>query len=212
MSAQYLQIDCGNPDKAGIEVIAARVASGCVIVYPTDTIYGIGCDALNSAAVGKVNSIKRRSSGQPLLVLIPGVEWVYRLVADVPSCFERVMEKFWPGPLTLILRASENAPRWVMGGGSTIGIRWARSPFLQALLKEVGGPIVSTSANVSGGEPLREPKKERGELLQRVDMIIDGGLLVGQESTVLDLSGDSPKLLREGATTRTELESVLGRF
>jgi len=212
VSPQYLQIDCNSPDKACVEAIAAEVSSGGVIVYPTDTIYGIGCDAFNSAAVDKVNSIKRRGSGQPLLVLIPGVDWVQRLAAEIPPCCEPLMRRFWPGPLTLILRASEFAPRWVMGNSSSIGIRWAKNPFLQALLDEVGGPIVSTSANVSGGAPLLEPKKGHQELLQQVDMVVDGGPLAGKESTVLDLSGDLPKLLREGQTTRSNLESVLGRF
>lgn len=212
MSPQYLQIDCSNPDKAGVEAIATEISSGGVLVYPTDTIYGIGCDAFNSVAVKKVNFIKGRVSSQPLLVLVPGMDWVRRLVAEIPPCGEKVMERFWPGPLTLILRASGYAPRWVMGSGSSIGIRWAKNAFLQALLDEVGSPIVSTSANVSGGEPLRGPGDECQELLQQVDMIVDGGLLAGQESTVLDLSGDLPKLLREGATTRANLESVFGRF
>jgi L-threonylcarbamoyladenylate synthase len=210
MPPQNLQIDCRNPDKTSVATIAALVASGGVIVYPTDTIYGIGCDAFNPVSVQRVNSIKKRSAGQPLLILIPGLEWAHRLAMEIPPRFDRVVEKFWPGPLTLILRASGYAPRGAMAGGSTIGIRWAQNPFLQALMDEVGSPIVSTSANFSGGEPIREPNKGCGELLQHVDMIVDGGPLEGKESTVIDLSSDPPKVLREGSTTSASLQSVLG--
>jgi L-threonylcarbamoyladenylate synthase len=210
MAARYLQIDCIQPDTESIRAIAGMVASGGIVVYPTDTIYGIGCDAANAPAVEKVNRLKLRAPGRPLLVLIPGLDWITRWADEIPAACRKIISSCWPGPLTLILKASVLAPRGVLGDGRTIGLRWPDHPFLQALLDEVGTPIVSTSANISGSEPLLRPEDEHRDWLQNADMVVDGGPLTGKESTVLDFSGKLPKLLREGATSRAALEAILG--
>ena len=212
MPPGYLQIDCAHPDQESVRAIAATLASGGIAVYPTDTIYGIGCDAGNADAVERVNLLKLRAPGRPLLVLVPGPDWITNWAAEFPPGCRRIMSACWPGPLTLILKASPRAPRGILGDGHTIGLRWADHPFLQALLDAVGAPIVSTSANLSGCEPLRRPGDECHSWLRDVDMVVDGGPLEGKESTLLDFSGKQPKLLREGAISRSSLEAILGPF
>ena len=210
MPTRYLQIDCSRPDRESIRTITELVASGGIMVYPTDTIYGLGCDAANASAVEKVNRLKMRVPGRPLLVLIPGLDWVTRWADEIPPACRKIISSCWPGPLTMILKASVQAPRELSGDGHTIGLRWADHPFLQAVLDELGTPLVSTSANISGSEPLRRPGDAHHDWLQNVDMVVDGGPLMGKESTVLDFSGKLPKLLREGAISRGALEANLG--
>jgi L-threonylcarbamoyladenylate synthase len=212
MPPHCLKIDCEKPDPASVLVIAEAIKKGQVLVYPTDTIYGLGCDAFNEDAVRRVNQLKSRAEGRPLLVLIPGREWLFRLATGFSAGSLKLVESFWPGPLTLIFRAPSGAPQGVLGDGDSIGIRWPRNPFIQALLDVVGGPIISTSANISGGQPLRDPGQEKNEIMDAVDLIVNGGPLAGRESTLLDISGAVPQLLREGAIPRNELQAILGRL
>lgn len=211
MPPRRIKIDCDHPDPEAVRQIAEAVRTGGVLVYPTDTIYGLGCDAFDSHAVERVNRLKARAAGRPLLILIPGRQWLFRLAAEVSGNCLRLADAFWPGPLTLVLPASSEAPAGVLGGGHGIGIRWARHSFLQALLEAVGGPIVSTSANISGERPLQHPGEEKNGVLDSVDWIVDGGVQSGRESTVLDLTGPEPRLIREGAVSRSDLQAILGR-
>jgi L-threonylcarbamoyladenylate synthase len=212
MPSRRVKIDCDHPDPEAVLQIAEAIKAGEVLVYPTDTIYGLGCDAFNSQAVARINRLKARAAGRPVLNLIPGRHWLFRLATEVSGDCLRLVDALWPGPLTLVLRASCEAPAGVLGGGSSIGIRWARHPFLQTLLEAVGGPIVSSSANISGERPLQDPGQEQCAVLSSVDWIVDGGVLSGRESSVVDLTGTEPQLIREGAVALSDLRAILGCF
>lgn len=204
-----LHVDFANPDPATLEVVAEQLKAGKIIIYPTDTIYGLGCDAFNAATVGRLNRLKTREPGNPLLILIPGLSWVSRLAAEVPDAFELVADAFWPGPLTIILKASDEIPREVCGQGDTIGLRWARSQFLDGVMSILNRPIISTSANLAGHPPLLEPAVESNPIMECADFVVDAGRLSGRASTLLDLSGAQPAILREGAISRRALKAVL---
>ena len=209
MKPPVLTIDLTAPSPGVVTRIAERLQEGSIVVYPTDTIYGVGCDALNELSVNRLKELKERDREKPLLVLIPDRSWATRLGDDLPPAFGQLAGGLWPGPLTIIVRAGKSVPETLCGAGRTIGMRWAKSLFVHSLLQAFGRPLVSTSANLSGQAPIRNPGVEKNSILDRADLVIDGGPLSGLESTVVDLSTDRPRLVREGALSRAALESAL---
>lgn len=190
--------------------IVRTLNEGGVIVYPTDTFYGLGADCFAAAAVRRIYELKKRDSSKPLLVVIADVAMAGRVASVLPPIFLELASNFWPGPLTLILKASAAVPREVLGDGDSIAVRMPDLLWLRALVRQAGYPLVATSANISGEKEISTAEEALAQFRGKVDMIVDGGRTPGvRPSTVLDLTRDKPCLVREGALPRTALEKYL---
>jgi L-threonylcarbamoyladenylate synthase len=192
---------------------AVRVLSyGGTVVYPTDTVYGIGANALEEIAVKKVFNVKQRPFAKPLPMFVRNMRWAEELVYINPAN-KRILEKIWPGKVTAVLPKRDIIPDILTAGESTVGLRICSLKFINDLLKAFGYPLVSTSANISGEEATRDPEDimavfERAAV--RPSLIIDAGVLPPSEpSTVLDLTGSEPKILRVGPSRPEELLKLL---
>jgi len=184
--------------------------AGGLVAIPTETVYGLAADAENPAAVLKIFAAKGRPSFHPLIAHIASVDALPQWAATVPDSAKRLAERFWPGPLTMILPRSERVPGVVTGDLPTVGLRVPAHPLAQSLLEEFGGGLAAPSANRFGRVSPTTAQHVREELGDRVDLILDGGpCQVGLESTIVDLSGERPVLLRPGAVTPEQLSAVL---
>jgi len=181
-------------------------------VYPSDTVYGLGAAASDSRAVARLFVVKGRSSQKAVSLLLADLEDMPPLCVEVPSVARRLAERFWPGPLTLVLRRSPNFRSEALGGGDTLALRVLNHPFLREMIRRLGEPITGTSVNRSGRPSCRSAEEAQRELGEAVDLIIDGGSSrAGPESTVVDITTESPRILRQGAIGQTEIEQVVGR-
>jgi L-threonylcarbamoyladenylate synthase len=205
MSRQVLKAD-----SRGIEKASQIILRGGVVAFPTETFYGLGADVLDLEALQKVFQIKRREENKPLLLLVADQTWLPELVKRIPPAAEQLIEKFWPGPLTLVFQASPHLPTILTANTGRIGLRISSHPVAQALVQAVGRAITATSANVAG-QPSASLASEVSQALgKRVDAILDGGKTAGGlGSTVLDVSGVLPKIIRQGTVSRTELAPFL---
>jgi L-threonylcarbamoyladenylate synthase len=208
--AGIIKIDPSNPDDDAIHTVAHEIIHGRVIVYPTDTIYGIGADACNPDAVERVFRAKKRDSGKPILALVNSLEMAARLADNISDKARALMEQLWPGPLTLVFKASPYLPRRLTGGTATIGIRYPEHRFCLEVLRVCNRPITSTSANVSGEEGLVSIREIAETFESDVDLIVDAGdLRSALPSTVLDVTGPKPKLVRTGIFPLEKLKPFL---
>ena len=193
-------------DMAGIRRVSQVLLQGGVAAFPTETFYGLGADARNEEALQKIFQIKGREENKPLLLLIGDRDWLSGLVRNIPPVAGRLMEKFWPGPLTLVFEASPRLSALVTGGTGTVGVRLSPHPVAQALIQAVGRAITATSANLSGQPSASVAAEVFRALGNRVDAILDGGQTAGGlGSTVLDLSSPSPRIIRRGVISQAEL-------
>ena len=181
------------------------------MAFPTETVYGLGADALNSAAVLALFEAKKRPLDNPPIVHVADPKEVYRLVEEVPAKARLLMDKFWPGPLTLIFKHSNIVPNVTVAGLDTIAIRMPKHKVALELIKQSGRPIAAPSANLAGKPSPTTAQHVYEDLNGRIDAILDGGATnIGVESTVVDLSVDPPMLLRPGGTPFEALKKVLG--
>jgi L-threonylcarbamoyladenylate synthase len=199
-----------------LEKAAETLRAGGLVAVPTETVYGLGADAENPAALARVFQTKGRPATHPLIVHIGESDRLERWVREVPESARLLAEAFWPGPLTLVLHRSARVPLAATGGLETVAVRTPAHPVALALLAEFGGGIAAPSANRFGSVSPTTAEHVRAELGDAVDVVLDGGpCTVGVESTIVDLSSDlpgaAPRLLRPGGVTREELEAVLGR-
>ncbi len=199
------------PEAPAIARAAALLGQGKLVCFPTETVYGLGANALDPVAVGRIYSVKGRPSHNPLIVHVADVAAAQRLVTDWPEAAARLTERWWPGPVTIVLPKARDVPSEVTAGLPTVALRVPAHPVALALLQAAGVPIAAPSANLSGEvSPTTAAHVER-TLGDRIPMILDAGpTAVGIESTVVDLSGKTPVLLRPGMVTRAEIESVIG--
>jgi L-threonylcarbamoyladenylate synthase len=192
-----------RPDAPDPEAIAAAVAairSGEVICFPTGSLYGLGADAFNPKAVRRLFEIKRRPSDKPVLVLVNGIDQLEQLVARVPPIGHDLMQRFWPGKLTLVFEASAAVPTQLTAGTGKIGIRLPGHPVARALVAELECPLTGTSANISGKPGCRRASDLPHSICSTVSLVLDSGSLAGGAgSTVVDISGERPVVLREGS-------------
>jgi len=191
---------------------AVRVLKGGgVIVFPTETLYGLGADALNNAAVEKVFQLKGRDPRSPIPVLVADQEMLHTLVAQVPATAQKLIDRYWPGPLTLVLPGQKNIPKPLCNPAGGVGVRISSQPIATLLVNELGRPLTATSANPSGKEPARTLQEAKTYFVGRVELFVDGGALTSKSgSTVVEVMEDSIKIIREGELSASELRQVLG--
>lgn len=204
-----------NPEKINRSIIlkAARlIQDGRLVAFPTETVYGLGANGLDSAAVQKIFEAKGRPQDNPLILHIAEIKDAFYLARVVPLQAQVLMEKFWPGPLTLVLPKGPFIPDEVTAGLDTVAIRMPDHPTALALIKEAGKPVAAPSANRSGYPSPTQAAHVLADLKGRIDGILDSGPTgLGLESTVLDLSGDRPVILRPGGVTEEDISEVIGR-
>ncbi|MBI2936028.1 MAG: threonylcarbamoyl-AMP synthase [Chloroflexi bacterium] len=187
------------------------VRQGGVVAYPTDTVYGLGADAFNEAAIEKVFAIKGRPLGMPLPLLLASAEELGQVTSETPPLVASLAARFWPGALTLVLPKGPRVPAALASRGWTVGVRVPDHPVPRELVRRLGSPITGTSANRSGGPEATTEEDVRRQLGGLVDLIIVGGPRPrGVTSTVLDLTGPAPRIVRAGAIPKEALEEVCG--
>ncbi|MGN6370996.1 MAG: L-threonylcarbamoyladenylate synthase, partial [Phycisphaerae bacterium] len=194
----------------GIEAAVKYWRAGELVAFPTETVYGLGADARSGEAVGKIYEAKGRPSGNPVIVHVADVGAARGCVGEWPAVAEALAGRFWPGPLTMILPRGEGIAAAVSAGRGTVAVRCPRHPVAEALLKAFDGPVAAPSANRSGFTSPTTAGHVMAELEGRVPLIVDGGACeVGVESTVIDLSGEVPTVLRPGSVTVEMLREVV---
>ncbi|MCC3356246.1 L-threonylcarbamoyladenylate synthase [Bacillus sp. REN16] len=195
-----------------IEEAARLLRKNEVVAFPTETVYGLGANALSDEAVAKIYEAKGRPSDNPLIVHISTIGQLHKIVQDIPKQAERLIEKFWPGPLTLVLKRKENAvSKIVTAGLETVAVRMPSHPVALALIAASGLPLAAPSANTSGKPSPTLANHVADDLTGKIAGILDGGATgVGLESTVLDCTGEVPVILRPGGVTKEQLEEVCG--
>jgi L-threonylcarbamoyladenylate synthase len=202
------------PDNEQARIQAAEVIQhGGMIAFRTDTFYGLGTDPLNRSAVAKIRQVKGREESKPILVLIADARDVIRFVIQRTTSFDRIAKRFWPGPLTLIGKAQADLPAELTSGTGTIGVRLPNDPTVRALIRLCGGSLTGTSANLSAQPPARSAQDVDAYFPMGIDLILDSGEVAATApSTVVDLSGKEPLIIREGAISRGELQRTLAEL
>lgn len=190
----------------------AALKRGEVIAFPTETLYGLGADALNAAAVEKVFQLKGREPANPIPVLIADRAMLSSLVSDVPPLAETLIVRFWPGPLTIVLPARSDIPPPLVNAAGGVGARISSQPIADELIRGLGHPLTATSANPSGRSPARTAQEAKEYFSGQIDIFVDGGTLTSKTgSTVVEVTGERIKIIREGDIVRSKLEEVVGR-
>lgn len=214
MHAEIIKISSQQPEMSLITYAAEKIRQGEVLGMPTDTFYGLAADPLNLRAVDRIYDIKSRSRHKPLSLLIESVEHAEEITKDLPDEFYVLARKFWPGPLTMIVRAGSRLPLKVTANTGNVAIRVPAAAIPVAVIRNSGLPITATSANLSGATECTTAAAVREQLRDRLHVIIDGGPSPREvASTIVDLSGESGRVWfvqREGAIPAQEIANLLG--
>lgn len=211
METVIKKVDENNIDIDIIREMAEKIRNGETVIFPTETVYGLGANAMDEDAAKKIYLAKGRPSDNPLIVHISDIEEVDKIALEVGEKAKKAMENFWPGPLTIILKKKEIVPNVTSGGLSTVAIRMPSNKIANALIRESKTQIAAPSANISGRPSPTKAEHVVKEMSGRVSGIIMGGDCdFGLESTVVDFSDDKPMILRPGSITKEMLEEVLG--
>ena len=194
-----------------VQTAAEIIKNGGLVAIPTETVYGLGANGLDEKAVAKIFEAKGRPQDNPLILHISGPEQMDLFCRDIPQAAYALAERFWPGPLTMVLPARDNVPLSTRAGLPTVGVRCPDNAVTRAIIREAGVPIAAPSANISGKPSTTTAQHVLHDHDGRIDAIVDGGSCrVGVESTIIDLSDDVPRLLRPGGVTPEELCAVVG--
>lgn len=211
-TTSYIRVNPENPDPEAIAEAAAVIRSGGTVAFPTETVYGLGANGLDPAAVERIFIAKGRPRRNPLILHVASTEQARRLVTDWPVVADNLAARFWPGPLTLILPRAAMIPDLVTAGLPSVALRMPSHSVALALIRKSGVPIAAPSANLSGSPSPTLATHVLADLDGKIDIVLDGGPAdIGVESTILALIGEQPVLLRPGGVTREDLEQVLGK-
>ena len=201
-----------SDNDSDIQKAGEIIRNGGLVAFPTETVYGLGADALNLMAVSKIYRAKGRPSDNPMIVHIADKETLKELALEITPDMEKLIEAFWPGPMTLIVKRQPHIPDVTTGGLDTVGIRFPSNPVAQALIKAAGCPVAAPSANLSGKPSPTTAAHVENDMMGRVDAIIESGdCKHGIESTVIDMTGVIPMILRPGVITSGMMSEVLGK-
>lgn len=207
----WLKVNAKKPEIDKIRIAANVIKNGGLVAFPTETVYGLGADALNPKAVEKIFAAKKRPPDNPIIVHIADKEDVYKLALTVPRSAEKLMSQFWPGPLTLVLKRSNLVPDLTVVGLDTVAIRMPSDKVALALIKESETPIAAPSANLAGKPSPTSAQHVIDDLAGKIDIVLDAGpARIGVESTVVDVTVSPPMVLRAGGTPYERLRDVLG--
>jgi len=210
VKTRVVQINVQNPQPEVIQQAREVLQRGGLVAFPTDTLYALGANALDTTAVERVITVKGRHSGKPLSVLVPTVGVGMGLSVEVSEGAHALMETLWPGALTIVVKASPTVPSLLTAASGTIGLRMPAGPVARALLAAFGGPIIGTSANKAGGADPADAKTVQKAIGGQIDLVLDGGrVTLGVPSTVIDCTVQPARILREGAISRRTLEAKI---
>jgi L-threonylcarbamoyladenylate synthase len=202
VAAEVVRVDPVAPDDRALREAANVLRRGGLVAFPTETFYGLGAAALDRAAVRRVFDVKGRPSTMPLLVLLDTAAELPQIVADVPSRARGLIDRHWPGALTLVFRAAPHVPRELTAGTGTVGVRVPNHHVPRALVRRLGVPVTAPSANPTGADPPTTADGVLAHFRDVLDLVLDGGPTPGgAPSTVVDVTVDPPRVLRQGAIT-----------
>jgi len=200
-----VRINPQNPQPRLIRRVVEALKDGGVIAYPTDTVYGFGCSLYNKKAIERIYLLKRSEKNRPFSFICSDLKDI-SLYCKVPNYAYKIMKRLLPGPYTFVLEGTKLVPKIMLTKRKTAGIRVPNNPISLAIVTELGHPVISTSAMLPGGESLYDPADIDQHLGKSLDLVIDGGILASEPSSVIDLTGDTPKILRRGKGDVSSLE------
>jgi len=205
-----LAVDPVSPSQEAIDRAVAVLRRGGLLAFPTDTLYALGADASSIRAVHRTFAAKGRPFAKPIPLLVADMEAAIRVAGDLPELARRLADRYWPGPLTLLLSPPPGLPALLAAGSGRLGLRIPAGRIARTILARFGRPVTGTSANRSGGGDPRNAEEVRRQLGRRIDLILDGGPVpLGMPSTVVDVAVDPPLVVREGAIPRQEILALL---
>lgn len=203
---KIIKVNPENPEPERIARATEVIVGGGVIGYPTDTVYGLGCSVNHQAAIQRIYELKKRDITKPLNLIIADVEQLHGLVLEISPTAQRLIQAFWPGPLTLIFKAAPSLNQALLGHGNTVGIRIPDSRICLELLRQSGAAIISTSANLSGGPEPITAEEVIESFATKIDLVIDSGPSPGTvPSTVVDTTGSQPIIRRVGVISENQI-------
>ncbi len=207
---KIIKINPENPEAERIDKAVAILKSGGVVAFPTETFYGLGADARNETAIEKIFGIKGRDFKNPILVVIGDPAHIGLFADEIPAQAQTLMRQFWPGPVTILFRASAAVSPKLTAGSGKIGIRLTSHPIARELSRKLGGPLTATSANLSGAPECSSAADVLSQLAGRIDGVVDGGLTPGGKgSTIVDATVSPVKFLREGVIPAALIQDTL---
>ncbi|MGI6095743.1 MAG: L-threonylcarbamoyladenylate synthase [Lachnospiraceae bacterium] len=211
METKVVKVDSKMPDQAVMEEAGNILQNGGLVAFPTETVYGLGGNALDASASERIYRAKGRPSDNPLIVHIADMESLYRIVTGVPEAARKLAEVYWPGPLTMIFPKSDQVPAETTGGLDSVAVRMPDHPVALQLIRKGGGYVAAPSANTSGRPSPTCAQHVVEDLLGRVEMIVDGGMVgIGLESTIVDFTEEIPVILRPGYINQEMIARVIG--
>ena len=211
METEYIKLDPASPDPQVIRRAGDILKRGGLVAFPTETVYGLGGDALNREAARKIYAAKGRPSNNPLIVHIADMEHLEAIATEIPEKARKLASVWWPGPLTMVFNKKDIVPDATSGGLSTVAVRMPNHPIALELIRAAGGYIAAPSANTSGRPSPTIAEHVREDLDGKIDMILDGGeVRIGLESTIVDFTDEIPMMLRPGYINMEKLEEILG--
>lgn len=210
MKTRVIPVEPKSPQPDVLQQACEILRRGGLVAFPTDTLYALGANALDPAAIERVLTVKGRHHGKPLSVLVPSVEAAAALAATLPDGAQALMRAFWPGALTVVVRASAKIPSILTAATGTVGLRMPAGAVARALLTAFAGPVIGTSANKTGAADPADAKTVQKAIGGQIDLVLDGGrVTLGVPSTVIDCTAEPARILREGAVSRSALQAKI---
>ncbi len=208
--SEVLKVDLEKPDPQQIEKAVQAIRQGAIAAYPTETFYGLGVDVTNDYAIKRLFDLKRRDYGNPIAVIVTDRDMLSEVVTDIPELAHPLIERYWPGPLTILFKTNEIISKALTTNTGKIGIRISSHPIAAALTRKLGKPLTTTSANPSGFPPSFDVKHLKNYFSEKIDLIIDGGELIpSRGSTVVDVSEEKLVIIREGDIQAEDIFSLI---